>query len=63
MATEIVCAVSNLGSVSVKFTGGYLAKRELVRLLKAVKAEHKKQIVLHRKEVKRQDKGKVYVDV
>ena len=49
MDRKVEVIVSDIGNVSVKFINGHVSKRELIRLIKAIKFEHRFSIREYRK--------------
>jgi len=48
---KINCEVEDSGSVKVRFHGGHITKRELLRLLKAIKLEYRRGVRVYRQKM------------
>lgn len=48
---KLICNIEDSGAVEVKFEGAHLNKRELLRLLKAIRLEYRRRIRSYRSEL------------
>ncbi len=51
MIRKVNVEVTEIGAVTVKFEGGHLSKRELLRVIKSIKIERNRYIREYRKEL------------
>ena len=61
---KIICSVEDSGAIDVELIGPHMDKRTLLRVIKAIKLEYRKSIILYRKQmmadrIKKEQKNKI----
>ncbi len=51
MERKVICTFDDDGRVDVKFLGGHLLKRDLLRLLRAVKLQYRLDVRVYRRQM------------
>ena len=48
---KVICDIEESGKINVKFIGDHLVKRELLRLLKAIRLKYRERIRMYRSNI------------